>query len=556
GLLKLKQILILSLLILVIGCSSLNYTSITNIKNDSPMSINRDVPNLSDYIAWENNGTLVCNAKYDQFSPELICNSDGSVIITWHDNREGIQPDIYSQKVASNGKNIWIPNGTMINNKTGEQYEPQICSDGDGGAIIVWTDTEGDYNITAQRIASNGTVMWKKNGISVCNFTGNQEEPQICSDGNEGAIIAWQDWRDGNLDIYAQRLNSNGVKLWGINDTVICNATASQWNEKLCYNGFGDAIITWQDGRTGEDDIYAQMIDLDGNILWTKNGTAICNATNDQSDPQICCDGSGGAIITWTDKRGANWDIYAQRINSDESSLWTTNGSVICNATDIQEAPQICSDGSGGAIITWEDARDYSISDKDVYAQKIISGGYVVWVTNGVIVCNEFEDQYSIQICEDGLGGAIITWEDYRDSSTKGIDIYAQRITSRGTRNWIANGSIICNELDDQEDPRICYDGQRRVTITWYDHRGTNNDIYAQRIILTPPSIYSGDDDDDDEEKEEDNTVLIAFIGFALIVGIAIGIYIFYRYKPEQFKSIGRKARALGEKAKEKMKKE
>ena len=42
----------------------------------------------------------------------------------------------------------------------------------------------------------------------------------------------------------------------------------------------------------------------------------------------------------------------------------------------------------------------------------------------------------------------------------------------------------------------------------------------------------------------------------ALIAGIAIGIYLFYRYKPEQFKSIGKKARALGDKAKGKIKKQ
>lgn len=527
----LVQILLLTILNVAASSVSLNNSFVQNIKSNSSMTMNGETPSLADRLAWENNGTLVCNAQYNQFSPEITCNNDGSVIITWHDNRDSITTaaDIYTQKVASNGINMWIPNGTLISNATDEQYEPQICSDEDGGAIIVWTDTGGDhYNISAQKISSDGTVIWRKNGISVCNATGDQEEPQVCSDGNGGAIITWQDWRDGNLDIYAQRINSNGDKLWQENGTVICNATANQWNEKLCYNGFGGTIITWQDGRIGEDDIYAQMIDLDGNILWTKNGTAICNATNDQSDPQICCDASGGAIITWTDKRGANWDIYAQRINSDGITLWTANGSLICNAADIQEAPQICSDGSEGAIITWEDTRDYSLTDKDVYAQKINSGGYIDWVPNGTIVCNELEDQFSLQICKDGLGGAIITWEDFRDYSVKDVDIYAQRITSGGICNWIANGTIICNEFDDQDSPRICCDGQRRVTITWYDHRGINNDIYAQRIIIETSGSYGGGNGDDDDDNDEETNLLLILIIIIILITIFSGIALIY----------------------------
>jgi hypothetical protein len=101
---------------------------------------------------------------------------------------------------------------------------------------------------------------------------------------------------------------------------------------------------------------------------WIANGTAICNSNNSQIYPQICGDGAGGAIVTWQDMRsGSDYDIYAQRINSMGAVQWIANGVPVCTASNIQEYPQICSDGARGAIITWQDMR--SGSDYDIYTQ-------------------------------------------------------------------------------------------------------------------------------------------------------------------------------------------
>jgi hypothetical protein len=48
---------------------------------------------------------------------------------------------------------------------------------------------------------------------------------------------------------------------------------------------------------------------------WSLNGAAVCSATGGRGDPRIVSDGSGGAIVTWDDYRsGANGDIYAQHM--------------------------------------------------------------------------------------------------------------------------------------------------------------------------------------------------------------------------------------------------
>jgi hypothetical protein len=140
-------------------------------------------------------------------------------------------------------------------------------------------------------------------------------------------------------------------------------------------DGSGGAIITWMDGRNGipqTRDIYAQRV-ANGAIQWTPGGVPICTAQNNQHGPIIVSDGSNGAIITWQDERNGNWDLYAQRVDANGAVEWAENGVPICTAQGNQYiCPIIVSDSSNGAIITWTDERNGNL---DIYAQRVFSDG-------------------------------------------------------------------------------------------------------------------------------------------------------------------------------------
>ena len=441
-------------------------------------------------ILWTINGNAICTADEIQQDHQICSDGAGGAIITWEDHRSAIFSDIYAQRIDSTGAVLWTGNGTAICTAFNDQWRPQICSDGSGGAIITWEDLRYNVAIYAQRINSTGAVLWTSDGIAICTANKTRMGLQICSDGADGAIITWQDFRNDNGslfngDIYAQKINSSGGIEWTGNGTAICTANYTQFAPQLCSDGDGGAIITWSDKRSEYfNDIYAQRIDSTGAVLWTSNGTVICTAVNDQINTQLCSDGKGGAIITWQDYRFVD-GIYAQRINSTGEVLWTDNGTAICTAFNDQYAPQICSDSAGGAIITWGDTRN-GLS-LDIYAQKINSTGEVLWTSNGSAICTAADMQTAYQLSSDGAGGAIITWADNRS----GIwDIYAQRINSTGDMLWTSNGTAICTAVAIQYFPQLCSDGQSGAIIIWGDRRnGPNYDIYAQRVGKTTNEI-------------------------------------------------------------------
>ncbi len=322
----------------------------------------------------------------------------------------------------------------------------QLVSDDAGGAIMVWENP-----VFAQRIDHQGTILWSSTGISICTVSGNQLNPQLVSDGAGGAIIVWQDDRsdttgqDENYDIYSQRVNSNGSTLWILNGVAICTAANNQINPTLVSDGSGGSIITWQDDRNGNFDIYAQRVSSTGSTLWTINGIGICTIgfSYNQENPKLVSDGSGGAIITWQGDT-ATFDIYAQRVSSKGSTLWTPNGVSICNASGDQINPQLISDASGGAIIVWQDNRS---GTEHIYTQRVSSSGSTLWSLNGIAICTAVNGQFTPVLIPDELGGAIIAWEDDRNVNESNVEdegssvnVFGQHITSQGSTLWVPNG--------------------------------------------------------------------------------------------------------------------
>ncbi len=281
---------------------------------------------------------------------------------------------------------------------------------------------------------SGSAAAWVKNGVVVCDAPNNQLATQIVSDGFCGAIITWQDFRDGRWDIYAQKVDSSGAKLWTASGVAVCTGSGDQTSPRLISDGSGGAIIAWMDSRSDPSDIYAQRVDSDGIAQWEPGGVAICSAPGGQDSHDIAADGLGGATIAWSDLRGADRDLYAQRVDSERAPRWSPDGVPVCDTIGHQLVPQITNDTPGGWIVTWEDWR----AGHPCYAQKMDSLGERQWVWQGVVVCSTY--CLYPALATDDSGGAIVIWKDWRRGHE---DLYAQRIDSSGAIRWTQNGVSI-----------------------------------------------------------------------------------------------------------------
>jgi hypothetical protein len=454
----------------------------------------------SEFLKVSSNGGSVCTAINNQLIGQICSDGSGGAIIVWEDERND-SGDIYAQRINSAGNANWAPDGIAICTANNEQRTPRICSDGVGGAIIVWADKRSglDYDIYTQRIDSNGNVQWIPNGTVIC-MLGEDQWATVISDGIQGAVITWY---SKNLlaatgeNILSQRVNSSGIIQWPNNGVPICT-NINVLDPRMCSDSNGGAIITWTDLRTSPDyHVYTQRVNGSGITEWIDNGTIICTTSANQIEQVICDDGTGGAIIAWLDDRNIYSDVYAQRVDSTGALTWGNDGIAVCNSAYADHDPNICSDDNSGAIITWADSR--SLTGYDIYAQRMASNGNALWTVDGVAISTAEEFQTDPQICGDGANGAIIVWEDDRDDPY--FDIYAQRINSTGNIQWLSNGIPICTSDNAQSVPQITGDGSAGAIIAWQDSRATPNiDIYVNLIdsngdVKWPPTEGNGNGD-------------------------------------------------------------
>ncbi len=430
---------------------------------------------------WQLDGAGLCTAPGEQAAPTIVSDGAGGVIVTWFDVRVNGDPQIYAQRINASGIVQWTPDGVPLCTASNGQLNAKIVSDGAGGAIVTWFDyRSGAPDIYAQRVNAFGVVQWTPNGVPLCTDPGFQIEPKIVADGAGGAIAAWSDSRNDISDLYAQRINAMGIVQWTPNGIAVAAAANSQSGPMLASDGGGGTIVVWSDGRSGNYDVYAQRLNASGVAQWTANGTPLCTAGNDQGSPSIVSDGAGGAIVTWSDSRSGNYDIYTQRIDASGVIQLTPNGLAICALANEQAFPVMVSDGAGGAIMAWHDSRVAGTSD--IYAQRIDASGTIQWIPNGVAVCAAADLQDFAAIAADGVGGAVVTWRDARDGPL--FNIYAQRLDALGAAQWALDGVRLCTDVNAQSDPRIAPDGTGGAIVTWQDYRSgsTTPDVYAQRV--------------------------------------------------------------------------
>jgi hypothetical protein len=304
-------------------------------------------------------------------------------------------------------------------------------------------------------------------------------------DGAGGAIVAWQDVRGGTyVDIYAQRIYATGYGQWTANGVAVCTGKTALALGRIIADGAGGAIIVWSDTRNGTNDVFAQRIDGNGAAQWTANGVTICAASGSQINPTLTSDGANGAIVAWQDNRGGTYDIYAQRVSAAGAVQWTADGIAVCSAVQSQMYPQIISDGLGGAVIAWQDHRN--AVDDDIYAQRVDASGGTLWTANGVAISATTGSQQNCRIIPGASGEAIIAWIDYRLGASNG-DIYVQKVNASGAGQWAANGATVCAAAGNQTNVQLIMDGADGAVATWEDARSgaSNIDVYARRIKAT-----------------------------------------------------------------------
>src|ERR1043166_6122286 len=165
----------------------------------------------------------------------------------------------------------WGTERIPVATTTADQSAPAIAGDGAGGAFVAWQDLRGaDADVYLQHVTGGGALAagWAANGIAVCNAPGDQRGISMVGDDASGVFIAWQDHRALDWDLYALRVLGNAVRApgWVANGVAVTQAGDDQLAVRAARDGAHGVLLAWQDHRGADWDVYALRLAADASV--------------------------------------------------------------------------------------------------------------------------------------------------------------------------------------------------------------------------------------------------------------------------------------------------
>ena len=373
---------------------------------------------------------------------------------------------------------VWQNNGIPIRQGVHIEWQRTVCPGESGSMIFVWSDTRyGSRNVFAQKVDSSGVLLWGSQGSAVTNLPGRQEDPVAITDGDGGAFIAWVDYRfDDEGDIFIQHIDNQGNRMMDDNGEALARVEGRHLTINMCTDSLGGVFVAWQDKRNFlDDDIFGTHVSSNYEIIAPSSGVSIIQMNGNQGAKSLEYAGNNQATIIWSDTRsGSGNDIYCQKINMNMEKIFSDGGLEVSATSDLETTPRTTFMKNDTSFVIWQSGTEST----DIYYNLLTSDGLVF--SEHLQLCSFNSSKANPRIKRNQLGEVFIQWIDYRNDPTAGNHYY-QRVSHGGNISWDQNG-IQLDASGDDHHARFSPGGNRELFVYW--ERGTfpNVDIMYQGI--------------------------------------------------------------------------
>lgn len=392
-------------------------------------------------------------------------------LVAWYDYHDSSDPnirnptaDLYANVVFSDGVSLYSQ-GTTLLAEPGHQFTPRLVS-GNTGALMVFGDFARSVNdVRALRLDENADVIGSPFYVNV---SGNaQYYPKLAAgvdlNGNFQMLAFWQDQRGDDFDVYAARLNAQGVTQ-DATALPVSTAPGHQIPGSVTFSG-GRYWAIFTDESTGDRDIYVARITPEGTML-DPEGVLVAGGEGDQDEPVMVADGQGGVWIAFTDRVTSQSRVQIIAANPDVSIRLQA---VLSDPMRMAENPALVA-GDFGIMAVWS---SFLNGTMQVEAALLAWDGTLQW---GPMAIDAYAG--SIQrrptVAFDG-DRFYIAWEDNRN-------LYYQIRGAVVSLNGIVTPSQeLASSSTGQYSPYALFDGLRFVVV-WEEQSDTVSDIRLARV--------------------------------------------------------------------------
>lgn len=397
----------------------------------------------------------------------------------------------------------------------------------------------------------SGFAQWKsgENTPSMVSAAPNFQYAVLYSIDDEGnSFYVWADYRDGLIDLYAQKLDAKGSPQWtkdGLRIGRILDRSTFIYTPKLIKpDSKGGAYILWHRcidvNKTDRRNLYAQYVSSEGKAIWTADGVKV-------TEQELTSDDANDGVLELNDlkndkllitfnvfNRSTNNNVvftkklnYAGNIVEDETKLLEAkgletkvlydekNGRFVALIKDpstdysfqtfdatnkalISVTPALTNsfpgnsridlfkvDNEGNAIV----GRTLSGEDKrNVLVHKITKDGQNLWGSSGVNLGSN--STFDVQIIPTSDGGGIATWIEIGDKSRP---FQMAKINATGNIIWKKDVFTPRSDKSYFLPNKLISDGKDGVYTLWLFPKNIGYDLTIQRFDANGSPRFSED---------------------------------------------------------------
>ncbi len=367
---------------------------------------------------------------------------------------------------------------------TEDQRSSTIAQSPDGRFIVAWEDLRsGNLDIWAQLYASDGSAVSGEFQVNVFS-SGSQSRPAATMTPSGDFTVVWQgDGASDNFGINGRLFFSDGSANGGDFQVNTGTTSSTQRDPSIASDDDGDFVVVWRSGV----DTAAQLFASDGSGV----GEFVVHADLDDFYPDVAMNGSGSFVVVWEEAtKGMGYPITGLRFNSAGSPVGATFQVNVGGYYNYK--PTVGLADSGQFTVAWASAEKGS--GYNILARQFDSVGSPIAGELQVNTTSGFYYSYSPDLGMKPNGDFAVVWESYNAPPSL---TFGQRFASDATP--LGTEFAITASTATQTRPVIAMDEQNVFVVAWDSgdakYGGDDGDetgIFARRFNFCNDSDFDG----------------------------------------------------------------
>ena len=313
--------------------------------------------------------------------------------------------------------------------------QPLSVTTSDGKTFISYYKQDGsNYNMYLQLLDAQGVKQFGASGQLISSFPSGSATfvYHLALDQYNNAIIGFQDERTGVQACVAYKVTTTGSHLWGNNGVVL----GSGLTPHAAALPSGDVIIGWNPTASGT--IHYQKYDASGAGVWPVAKSYVHPGGGNISFPRMFALSNSEFIMLYKKPAGTFFitNVYAQRFDLNGDPVWLAPVMLSTGVTNFVNAINFVPDGADGLYCSFPAAVTSPVSNEGIVQHLRSDGSLGFGITGAKFTTATNINEYENFLAIDTLNQFLWMTEIQTDINQNNAGVFVQKFDTSGNRRF------------------------------------------------------------------------------------------------------------------------